>query len=76
MADDYAGFLANDMDFFAEVCRYEQPGIFDGALGNLMPMAVANVLAIPLAFITSEQSNHKVGTPILAYNSFGPGIII
>lgn len=51
LAVDYANFVPDDVDYFSQVLRYESP------LGDLMPVAMANLLGIPLAIITSEPSN-------------------
>jgi hypothetical protein len=83
-ASDYASFLPDETNYLAEVQQYERPGFFGGNLGDLMPMAMANLLGIPLAIITSEPSTPLisvcprgfVATPIpifLAYISSGPG---
>ncbi|XP_028410080.1 uncharacterized protein LOC114532711 [Dendronephthya gigantea] len=83
-ASDYASFLPDNVDYLSEVEHYERPGFFGGNLGDLMPMAMANVLGIPLGIITSEPSTPIINvcprgfvmtaTPIfLAYTSSGPG---
>lgn len=83
-AAQYASFLPNEVDYFMEVARFESEGVFSGPVGDLMPLAVANVLGIPLVIITSEPSNPLISVcpngntitsaPIfLAYTSDGPG---
>jgi hypothetical protein len=53
-------------------------------MGDLMPLAIANCLGIPLAIVTSEPSSPLISicpsrnilstTPIfLAYSAYGPG---
>ena len=82
--DDYIKFVPDLEDFLAEVKQFEQSGYHHGPLGDLMPMAMANVLHMSLAFVTSEAHSpltrvYPFGSPItdlplfLAYNSFGAG---
>ena len=82
--DNYINFVSDSVDFFAEVKQFEQSGYHHGPLGDLMPMAMANALHMPLAIVTSEAHSPLIcvcpsGSPItdlplfLAYNSFGAG---
>ena len=78
------GFVSVDVDYVEEVSAFEQSGIFSGPMGDLMPLAIANLFRFPLAIITSEPNNPIISvcpsrnmvsaTPIfLAYNSYGGG---
>jgi len=82
--DNYINFVSDSVDFLAEVKKFEQSGYHVGPLGDLMPMAMANVLHMPLAIVTLEPHSPLIsicpsGSPItglplfLAYNSFGAG---
>ena len=83
--DNYIfSFVSDSVDFLAEVKQFEQSGYHHGPLGDLMPMAMANVLHMPLAIVTSEPHSPLIcvcpsGSPItdlplfLAYDSFGAG---
>ena len=82
--DNYINFVSDSVDFLAEVTQFEQSGYHHGPLGDLMPMAMANVLHMPLAIVTSEAHSPLIcvcpsRSPItdlplfLAYNSFGAG---
>ena len=84
LIDNYINFVSDSVDFLAEVKKFEQSGYHVGPLGDLMPMAMANVLHMPLAIVTSEPHSPLIsicpsGSPItglplfLAYNSFGAG---
>lgn len=83
-ADEYINFLPESSNFFGEVANYRVSGYFGGPLGDLMPLAMTNVLGIPLAIITTEshtpiisvcpQDQIRMGAPIfLAYTSYGLG---
>ena len=83
-ASDYANFLPDGTDYLLEVQQYERLGFFGSNLGDLMPMAMANLLGISLTIITSEPSTPLINVcprglvvthlPIfLAYISSGPG---
>ena len=45
--DFYSSFLASDVNFFSEADRFIQSGTFSGPLGDLIPLAIANVIQIP-----------------------------
>ena len=83
-ANEYINFLPTDIDYFAEVAQFETSGVFSGPISDLMPLAAANLLGIPLAIVTSEPTNPLISvcpsrdivssTPIfLAYFAYGPG---
>ena len=46
--DFYQSFLPSDVNFFSEADRFIQSGTFSGPLGDLIPLAIANVIQIPL----------------------------
>ena len=46
--DFYQSFMPSDITFFSETDRFIQSGTFSGPLGDLIPLAVANVIQIPL----------------------------
>lgn len=80
--DSYFNFVSDSVDFLAEVKQFKQSGYHHGPIGDLMPMAMANVLHMPFAIVTSEPHSLLIsvcpsGNPIidlplfLAYNSFG-----
>lgn len=82
--DNYINFVSDSVDFLAERKQFKQSGYHHGPLGDLMAMAMANVLHMPLAVVTSEPHSPLIsvcpsGSPItdltlfLAYNSFGAG---
>lgn len=82
--DDYMQFLPSNCNYSTELSNYENDNFFGGCLGDLMPIAMANVLNIPLTIISSQPHTPILSvcpertipnaTPIfLAYNSFGPG---
>lgn len=82
--DSYINFVTDSVDFLAEVKQFGQSGYHYGPLGDLMPMAMANVLHMPFAIVTSEPHSPLIGVcpsgnPIidlplfLAYTSFGVG---
>lgn len=82
--DSYVNFVSDNEDFLQEVKKFEQSGYYHGPLGDLMPIAMANVLHMPLAIVTSEPHSPLISIcpsgslitdlPLfLAYNSFGPG---
>lgn len=83
-ADEYMNFLPDSSNYFREVANYRVSGYFGGPLGDLMPLAMTNVLGIPLAIITTEshtpiisvcpQDRIRTGAPMfLAYTSYGLG---
>lgn len=72
------------MDFLSDVKQFEQPDYYHGPLGDLMPMAMANILHLSLAIVTPEahypltsvcpSGSLMSDLPLfLAYNSFGGG---
>lgn len=80
----YRDFLPEHVDFHAESINFQQSGYFTGDLGDLMPMAMANVLRIPIIIITSEVHTPLINVcpeeavlhnvPLfLAYNHLGVG---
>ena len=50
----YINFVSDSVDILAEVKQFEQSGYHHGPIGDLMPMAMANVLHMPFAIVTSE----------------------
>lgn len=82
--DNYINFVSDSVDFLAERKQFKQSGYHHGPLGDLMAMAMANVLHMPLAVVTSEPHSPLISvcpsgssitdlTLFLAYNSFGAG---
>ena len=83
-AEEYMNFIEEDVDFHLEAQKYRSEGFFLGPLGDLMPMAMSNVLNLPLCIITSESHTPVISVcplrtvsgsvPVmLAYTSSGPG---
>ena len=83
-ADEYASFLPENVNYFAEVSKFENPGFFNSALGDHMPKAISNVLGMPLCIVGSDPNtpvlqvspSTSIDSPvqiILAYNTSGPG---
>ena len=83
-ADEYASFLPENMNYFAEVSKFENPRFFTSPLGDHMPKAMSNVLGMPLRIIGSEPNtpalcvspSASIDSPVqitLAYDSNGPG---
>ena len=50
--DFYQSFLPSDITFFAEADRFIKSETFSGPLGDLIPLAIANVIQIPLLVLT------------------------
>lgn len=82
--DDYVNFVPNSVDFLSEAKQFEQPGYHHGPLGDLIPMAMANILHLSLAIVTSEAHTLLISVCpsgnlisylplLLGYNSFGDG---
>ena len=83
-ADEYASFLPENVNYLAEVSKFENPGFFNSALGDHMPKAISNVLGMPLCIVGSDPNtpvlqvspSTSIDSPvqiILAYNTSGPG---
>ena len=83
-AENYMNFIEGDIDFNSEVSKFKNSGYFHGPLGDLMPIAMSNVLNLPLCIITSESHTPVISICpqqaitgslpiILAYTSTGPG---
>ena len=83
-AEEYMNFIDSEVNFYSEVSKYRTPGYFHGPLGDLMPIAMSNVLNLPMCIITSESHTPVISicprqavtgsVPImLAYTSSGPG---
>ena len=83
-ADEYASFLPENVNYFAEVSKFENPGFFNSPLGDHMPKAISNVLGMPLCIVGSDPNtpvlqvspSASTDSPvqiILAYNTSGPG---
>ena len=60
-AEEYMNFIEEDVDFNLEAQKYRSEGFFHDPLGDLMPMAMSNVLNLPLCNITSESH-----TPVIS----------
>ena len=82
--DFYQSFLPSDVNFFSEADRFIQSGTFSGPLGDLIPLAIANVIQIPLfvlnpsfltpfVMISPEGMVPASNVVYLAYNASGPG---
>ena len=82
--NEYASFLQENVNYLAEVSKFENPGFFNSPLGDHMPKAISNVLGMPLCIVGSEpntpvlQVSPSVCTDspvqiILAYNTSGAG---
>ncbi|CAH1791464.1 unnamed protein product, partial [Owenia fusiformis] len=56
-ADTYNLFLLNGTDIEKEASLFLQDGFFDGALGDAMPLAAANILGIFITIVTDHESN-------------------
>lgn len=80
--DDYGlrNLCGNEHDIF----EYEESGVFGGALGDAMPLALANVLHLPIVIFTSianfplitvspRQQLPNAQPLCLAYTQQGPG---
>ena len=80
--DDYGlrNLCLNEDDILA----YEESGVFGGALGDAMPLALSNVLQLPIVIFTSienfpviaispRQQLPEVQPLYLAYTQQGPG---
>lgn len=83
-AEEYMNFIEEDVDFNLEAKKYRSEGLFHDPLEDLMPMAMSNVLNLPLCISTSESHTPVISVcplrtvsgsvPImLAYTSSGPG---
>ena len=81
--EDYYG-LRNLCLNEEEIISYEDNGVFGGALGDAMPLALANVLRLPIVLFTSIENfpvvvvNPRQQVPdaeplFLAYQQQGPG---
>ena len=82
-SDHYQGFTTVDIRSHAQ--QYRLNGEFAGELGDLMVMAIVNILRIPLLVVTNIQnmpvllttpslSVSETAIPLyLVYNSTGPG---
>ena len=58
--NEYASFLQENVNYLAEVSKFENPGFFNSPLGDHMPKAISNVLGMPLCIVGSEPN-----TPVL-----------
>jgi hypothetical protein len=72
------------MDYISETINFETSGYFNSDLGDLMPIAMANVLRIPIVIVTSESHTPLISvcpeetilysTPLfLTYSRLGAG---
>ena len=82
--NEYASFLQENVNYLAEVSKFENPGFFNSPLGDHMPKAISNVLGMPLCIVGSDPNTPvlqvsptaSTDSPvqiILAYNTSGPG---
>ena len=82
--ESYRNFLPESMDYISETINFEASGYFSSDLGDLMPIAMANVLRMPIVIVTSESHTLLISvcpeetilysTPLfLAYNRLGAG---
>ena len=82
--NEYASFLQENVNYLAEVSKFENPGFFNSPLGDHMPKAISNVLGMPLCIVGSDPNtpvlhvspSASTDSPvqiILAYNTSGPG---
>ena len=82
--ESYRNFLPESMDYISETINFETSGYFSSDLGDLMPIAMANVLRMPIVIVTSESHTPLISvcpeetilysTPLfLAYNRLGAG---
>ena len=83
-ADEYSIFLPRNVNYFAEVSKFETPGFFDSPLGDHMPLAMSNVLGMALCIIPIDPNTSildvypttRTDSPVqitLVYNACGPG---
>ena len=52
--DTYRNFLPDRVNYYSETVKFEEPGYFSSDLGDLMPIAMANVLQMSIVIVTSE----------------------
>lgn len=82
--DSYRNFLPENYNYHSETVNFEVYGYFGSDLGDLMPIAMANVLQMPIIIVTSEPHTPLISVcpeetvlysePLfLAYNSLGVG---
>lgn len=80
----YQSFLPSEVNIISEADRFRQSGTFSGPLGDLIPLAIANVIQIPLfvlnpsyltpfMMICPESMVPAQEAVYLAYNGSGPG---
>ena len=81
----YKDFLPDSVNFENEVERFSQPGYFTGELGDLMVLAMANVLKTSIEIFSSQEPDQPVitieprqqlhGMPqlLLSFNASGSG---
>jgi hypothetical protein len=80
--NDYREFF-QDIDLECEIERFRRSGEFAGALGDALPMGMANVLNMPILILTTvhnmpivsvaPRSSNNPGVIWLSYNQQGPG---
>ena len=81
---EYDHFLPENVNYAAEVLKFERLGFFTSPLGDLMPEAMSNVLGMSLRIVSSNPNTPVLyvgqsadnSSPVLitlAYNAFGPG---
>jgi hypothetical protein len=80
--NDYREFF-QDIDLEREIERFRRSGEFAGALGDALPMGMANVLNMPILILTTvhnmpivsvaPRSSNNPGVIWLSYNQQGPG---
>jgi hypothetical protein len=80
--NEYRQFF-QDIDLEREIERFTRSGEFAGALGDAVPMGMANVLNMPILIVTTvhnmpivsvaPRSSNNPGVIWLSYNQQGPG---
>ena len=79
----YENFITTDLDYHEEAIKFLQDGFYASAIGDLMPLAMANVLQAAILIITTNAHSNPMyvtpeaggieGTIILVYNPSGSG---
>ena len=82
--DEYEQYLADDVNFMEEASAFFSSGVFASSIGDIMPLALSNVLQVPI-FILSTQTlvpfieihprrfSETSAAIFLTYNHAGPG---
>lgn len=85
-AEEYMNFIDSEVNFYSEVSKYRTPGYFHGPLGDLMPIAMSNILNLPMCIITSESHTPVISicprqavtgsVPIMLAYTSSPGLVL